>query len=89
MSPGPLLLSIARLRVAAQVTSAPYLPSASATGATLLFCAAPHKSEEHLPQSHTCFNKVDVPLYRSAAQLKAKLKQAIDTAKSQGGFQFA
>ena len=33
--------------------------------------------DDLLPQAHTCFNKIDLPVYASAAVLKEKLMLAI------------
>lgn len=42
----------------------------------------PGMTKQHLPQAHTCFNQLDLPRYRSAHQLLAKLREALDPRNS-------
>lgn len=37
-----------------------------------------HASTDHLPEAHTCFNRIDLPNYVSAEQMREKLLIAID-----------
>eukprot|EP00123_Amoebidium_parasiticum_P018064 comp24090_c0_seq1/m.43425 comp24090_c0_seq1/g.43425 ORF comp24090_c0_seq1/g.43425 comp24090_c0_seq1/m.43425 type:complete len:807 (-) comp24090_c0_seq1:650-3070(-) len=43
-----------------------------------LFCVEKLGTEEWLPRSHTCFNRLDLPPYKSYEQLVAKLNLAIE-----------
>jgi len=43
-----------------------------------LFCIERVGKENWLPRSHTCFNRLDLPPYRSFEQLSEKLNAAID-----------
>ncbi|MBC62586.1 MAG: hypothetical protein CMP11_09020 [Zetaproteobacteria bacterium] len=36
------------------------------------------RNPEYLPKAHTCFNMIDIPPYRSKAQFKRKLIQAVE-----------
>ena len=44
------------------------------------------KAHEMLPSAHTCFNQLDLPVYRSAEELKSKLLLAINEASEGFGF---
>ena len=44
------------------------------------------KAYEMLPSAHTCFNQLDLPVYRSAEELKSKLLLAINEASEGFGF---
>ena len=68
-------------------TAARCLPSEATTGRKLRFEHARGASAAHLPVSHTCSNRVDLPRYASQRQLADKLTQAIAISKASGGFQ--
>ena len=55
-------------------TAQPVLPRQVGS---LKFIALRHADPGRLPQSHTCFLTVDVPLYTSEEQMATKLEQAI------------
>lgn len=42
-------------------------------------------SPSNLPRSHTCFNRLDLPMYESYQDLREKLVQAIEGSESFGG----
>ncbi|TPP39623.1 E3 ubiquitin-protein ligase [Fasciola gigantica] len=48
------------------------------------FCIERVGTEEWLPRSHTCFNRLDLPPYRSYEQLKLKLLLAIEETEGFG-----
>ncbi|TGZ68154.1 hypothetical protein CRM22_004422 [Opisthorchis felineus] len=48
------------------------------------FCIEKVGDERSLPRSHTCFNRLDLPPYKSYEQLKAKLTLAIDESEGFG-----
>ncbi|MCP9261145.1 E3 ubiquitin-protein ligase [Dirofilaria immitis] len=49
-----------------------------------LFCIERVGKENWLPRSHTCFNRLDLPPYRSYEQLAEKLNRAIDETEGFG-----
>ncbi|VDN53339.1 unnamed protein product [Dracunculus medinensis] len=49
-----------------------------------LFCIERVGKENWLPRSHTCFNRLDLPPYRSYEQLAEKLTRAIDETEGFG-----
>uniref|UniRef100_A0A183IUA2 HECT-type E3 ubiquitin transferase n=1 Tax=Soboliphyme baturini TaxID=241478 RepID=A0A183IUA2_9BILA len=49
-----------------------------------LFCIEKTGKENWLPRSHTCFNRLDLPPYRSYEQLAEKLKRAIEETEGFG-----
>uniref|UniRef100_A0AC34QA34 E3 ubiquitin-protein ligase n=1 Tax=Panagrolaimus sp. JU765 TaxID=591449 RepID=A0AC34QA34_9BILA len=49
-----------------------------------LFCIERVGKENWLPRSHTCFNRLDLPPYRSYEQLAEKLKSAIEMTEGFG-----
>uniref|UniRef100_A0A183FJ62 E3 ubiquitin-protein ligase n=1 Tax=Heligmosomoides polygyrus TaxID=6339 RepID=A0A183FJ62_HELPZ len=49
-----------------------------------LFCIERVGKENWLPRSHTCFNRLDLPPYRSYEQLSEKLNMAIDMTEGFG-----
>ncbi|KAI6178218.1 E3 ubiquitin-protein ligase [Aphelenchoides besseyi] len=49
-----------------------------------LFCIERVGKENWLPRSHTCFNRLDLPPYRSYEQLAEKLNSAIDMTEGFG-----
>ncbi|VDN81755.1 unnamed protein product [Brugia pahangi] len=49
-----------------------------------LFCIERVGKENWLPRSHTCFNRLDLPPYRSYEQLAEKLSRAIDETEGFG-----
>lgn len=51
-----------------------------------LVIALSHQSPDSLPQAHTCFNKLDLPLYRSFEELHDRLKLAITFGNQGFGF---
>ena len=48
------------------------------------FCIERVGKENWLPRSHTCFNRLDLPPYRSYEQLKEKLLFAIEETEGFG-----
>ena len=42
------------------------------------FCIEKAGSPDSLPRAHTCFNRLDLPAYRSFADLKRKVVMAIE-----------
>jgi len=48
------------------------------------FCIEKVGSESWLPRSHTCFNRLDLPPYRTAEQLTEKLTFAIEETEGFG-----
>ncbi|KAI6219536.1 Transcription factor BTF3 [Aphelenchoides fujianensis] len=52
-----------------------------------LFCIERVGKENWLPRSHTCFNRLDLPPYRSFEQLSEKLNAAIDMTEGFGNEQ--
>ncbi|VDP93835.1 unnamed protein product [Echinostoma caproni] len=48
------------------------------------FCIERIGTEDWLPRSHTCFNRLDLPPYRSYEQLKSKLTMAIEETEGFG-----
>lgn len=72
-------------------TGARCLPSSRTLGGTgsRLYFQRVAASNEHLPVSHTCANRIDMPVYNDSEQLRTKLGQAIAICCQQGGgFQF-
>uniref|UniRef100_A0A914RXZ0 HECT-type E3 ubiquitin transferase n=1 Tax=Parascaris equorum TaxID=6256 RepID=A0A914RXZ0_PAREQ len=49
-----------------------------------LFCIERVGKENWLPRSHTCFNRLDLPPYRSYEQLAEKLTRAIEETEGFG-----
>jgi len=49
-----------------------------------LFCIERVGKEGWLPRSHTCFNRLDLPPYRSYEQLAEKLTAAIEMTEGFG-----
>uniref|UniRef100_A0A915JF36 HECT-type E3 ubiquitin transferase n=1 Tax=Romanomermis culicivorax TaxID=13658 RepID=A0A915JF36_ROMCU len=49
-----------------------------------LFCVEKVGKENWLPRSHTCFNRIDLPPYRSYDQLVEKLNRAIEETEGFG-----
>jgi atrophin-1 interacting protein 5 (WW domain-containing E3 ubiquitin protein ligase 1) len=49
-----------------------------------LFCIERVGKDNWLPRSHTCFNRLDLPPYRSYEQLSEKLKSAIEMTEGFG-----
>jgi len=50
-----------------------------------IFFQMDHGKEDRLPQAHTCFNLLDLPVYSNQKLMKEKLLQAIQNCE---GFQF-
>lgn len=48
------------------------------------FCVERIGTEDWLPRSHTCFNRLDLPPYKSYEQLKSKLTLAIEETEGFG-----
>jgi len=48
------------------------------------FCIEKVGKESWLPRSHTCFNRLDLPPYRSYEQLSEKLTYAIEETEGFG-----
>lgn len=49
-----------------------------------LFCIERTGDENWLPRSHTCFNRLDLPPYKSYEQLREKLTMAIEETRGFG-----
>ncbi|EGD83203.1 ITCH protein [Salpingoeca rosetta] len=48
------------------------------------FCIDKYGSADSLPRSHTCFNRLDLPPYKSKADMKTKLTMAIEETEGFG-----
>ncbi|CAH8870783.1 unnamed protein product [Trichobilharzia szidati] len=78
-----------RARLLQFVTGTCHLPlggfsELTGSGGRQLFCIERTGDEQWLPRSHTCFNRLDLPPYRSYDQLCEKLQMAIEETKGFG-----
>ncbi|VDQ05594.1 unnamed protein product [Trichobilharzia regenti] len=78
-----------RARLLQFVTGTCHLPlggfsELAGSGGRQLFCIERTGDEQWLPRSHTCFNRLDLPPYRSYDQLCEKLQMAIEETKGFG-----
>ena len=77
-----------RARVLSFATGSGRLPAAGFRALKPPFSVEvlPNSTTDHLPQAHTCFNNIGIPLYESEEQLAERLRRAV---ASDVGFGFA
>jgi E3 ubiquitin-protein ligase HUWE1 len=66
--------------------SAPILPHSDHAGTTKFTIVRDFGHKSRLPQSHTCFNQIDLPEYDSYEQLRTALLTAITMGTEGFGF---